>query len=180
MITFSIPNVFAAAALVGGTVLFQAHAQPVVYTSTDQEYAEVVLKEAEAAIGQKVTAVFDAEASKTVGLERRLAAEKSKPKADIFWNSEFLRTHRLDKQGLLAATALDKGFNLPASVVTPHSVGFGIRGRVLAVHTPSVPEADRPKRIEDLADPRWKGKVAIGQPLFGAQSQRRDDPARQR
>lgn len=170
MVTFSIPNVLATAVFVGGTSFFQAHAQPVVYTSTDQEYAEVVLKEAEAAIGQKVTAVFDAEASKTVGLERRLAAEKSKPKADIFWNSEFLRTHRLDKQGLLAATNVDKSFNLPAGVVTPHSVGFGIRGRVLAVHTPSVPETDRPKRIEDLTDPRWKGKVAIGQPLFGTTS----------
>lgn len=147
-----------------------AFAQPVVYTSTDQEYAEVVLKEAEAAIGRKVTAVFDAEASKTVGLERRLVAEKAKPKADVFWNSEFLRTHRLDKQALLAATAVDKSFNLPASVVTPRAVGFGIRGRVLAVHSPSVPETERPRRVEDLADPRWKGKVAIGRPLFGTTS----------
>jgi iron(III) transport system substrate-binding protein len=147
-----------------------AHAQTVVYTSTDQEYAEVVLKEAEAALGQKLTAVFDAEASKTVGLERRLVAEKAKPKADVFWNSEFLRTHRLDRQGVLAPTAVAPSFGLPASVVAPHSVGFGIRGRVLAAHTPSVPEADRPKRVEDLADPRWKGKVAIGRPLFGTTS----------
>ena len=146
------------------------HAQTVVYTSTDQEYAEVVLKEAEAALGQKLTAVFDAEASKTVGLERRLVAEKAKPKADVFWNSEFLRTHRLDRQGVLAPTAVAPSFGLPASVVAPHSVGFGIRGRVLAAHTPSVPEADRPKRVEDLADPRWKGKVAIGRPLFGTTS----------
>lgn len=99
-----------------------------------------------------------------------MVAEKSKPKADIFWNSEFLRTHHLDKQGLLAPTAAHKRFNLPASVVTPNSIGFGIRGRVLAVHTPSVPEADRPKRIEDLTDPRWEGKVAIGRPLFGTTS----------
>lgn len=147
-----------------------AHAQTVVYTSTDQEYAEVVLKEAEAALGQKLTAVFDAEASKTVGLERRLVAEKARPKADVFWNSEFLRTHRLDRQGVLAPTAVAPSFGLPASVVAPHSVGFGIRGRVLAAHTPSVPEAERPKRVEDLADPRWKGKVAIGRPLFGTTS----------
>lgn len=147
-----------------------AHAQTVVYTSTDQEYAEVVLKEAEAALGQKLTAVFDAEASKTVGLERRLVAEKARPKADLFWNSEFLRTHRLDRQGVLAPTAVAPSFGLPASVVAKHSVGFGIRGRVLAAHTASVPEADRPKRVEDLADPRWKGKVAIGRPLFGTTS----------
>lgn len=153
-----------------GSAWSQSREQSVVYTSADQEYAEVVLKEAEGAVAQTVVAVFDAEASKTVGLERRLVAEKSKPKADIFWNSEFLRTHRLDKQGLLAPTAVDKSFNLPTSVITPNTIGFGIRGRVLAVHTPSVPEADRPKRIEDLTDPRWKGKVAIGRPLFGTTS----------
>jgi iron(III) transport system substrate-binding protein len=152
---------FAAAAL----------AQPaVLYTSTDQEYAEVVLKEAEAAIGTRVTAVFDAEAAKTVGLERRLVAEKSRPKADVFWNSEFLRTHRLNRQGLLAPTAVDKSFGLPAGVLSTHSVGFGIRGRVIAVHAPSVAEADRPRRLQDLAHPRFKGRVAIARPLFGTTS----------
>jgi iron(III) transport system substrate-binding protein len=147
-----------------------AHAQVVVYTSADQEYAEVVLREAEAAIGQKVSAVFDAEASKTVGLERRLVAEKSKPTADVFWNSEFLRTQRLGKQGVLAPTGVDKRFALPASVVSEHSVGFGIRARVIAVHTPSVKELDRPKTLQDLTDPRFKGKVAIARPLFGTTS----------
>jgi hypothetical protein len=48
-----------------------------VYTSVDQEFAEVILKEAEAALGQPVRAIFDAEAAKTVGLERRLLAEKA-------------------------------------------------------------------------------------------------------
>lgn len=147
-----------------------AFAQVVVYTSTDQEYAEVVLREAQAAIGQKVDGVFDAEASKTVGLERRLVAEKARPKADLFWNSEFLRTHRLDKQGILAPTSVAKSFAIPANVTASHSVGIGIRGRVIAVHTASVKEADRPQRLEDLADPRFKGKVAIARPLFGTTS----------
>lgn len=147
-----------------------ASAQAVVYTSADQEYAEVILREVEAATGRPGVAIFDAEASKTVGLERRLVAEKSRPKADVFWNSEFLRTWRLDKQGVLAPTSVDKSFGLPASVVTPHSVGFGIRSRVIAVHTPSVPEAQRPTRLEDLANPRFKGKVAIARPLFGTTS----------
>jgi iron(III) transport system substrate-binding protein len=145
-------------------------AEPIVYTSTDQEYAEAVLREAEASMGGNVKAVFDAEASKTVGLERRLVAEKSKPRADLFWNSEFLRTHRLDKQGVLAPTAVDKSFGIPGRVITRHSVGVGIRGRVIAVHTGSVKEADHPKRLEDLTDPRFKGKAAIARPLFGTTS----------
>ena len=28
-------------------------------------------------------------------------------------------------------------------------------------------EADRPKGLLDLVDPRWKGKIAIAKPLFG-------------
>jgi iron(III) transport system substrate-binding protein len=147
-----------------------AQAPTVVYTSTDQEYAEVILQEAQAATGLKTVAVFDAEAAKTVGLERRLVAEKARPKADIFWSSEFLRTYRLDKQGVLAPTAVDKSVAIPGNVVTPHSVGVGIRGRVIVVHTPAVKEADRPKRLEDLTHPRFKGKVAIARPLFGTTS----------
>ena len=145
-------------------------AQVVIYSSADQEYAEVILREAETSPAQKPVAVFDAEASKTVGLERRLVAERTKPKADLFWNSEFLRTYRLDKQGVLALTTVEKSFGIPAAVTTPHSVGVGIRGRVIAVHTASVKKADLPKRIEDLADPRFKGKVAIARPLFGTTS----------
>ena len=150
-----------------GYTPISAGAKGIVYTSADQEYAEVVLREAEAATDQTFVAIFDAEASKTVGLERRLIAEKSKPKADLFWNSEFLRTYRLDKQGVLTRTAVDKSFGIPASVIAPHSVGIGIRSRVIVIHTPSVKEADRPKRLEDLADPRFKGKIAIARPLFG-------------
>lgn len=147
-----------------------AFAQVVVYTSTDQEYAEVVLREAQTIADQKAVAVFDAESSKTVGLERRLVAEKSKPKADVFWNSEFLRTYRLDKQGVLAPTAVDKSFGIPTSVTTRYSVGVGARCRIIAVHTPSLKEADRPRRVEDLADPRFKGKLAVSNPLFSATS----------
>lgn len=148
----------------------QAPAQTVVYSSADQEYAEIILKEAEAATGQKLVAVFDAEAAKTVGLERRLVAEKARPKADLFWNSEFLRTHRLDKQGLLASTTLPAAVGAPAGVNTPAVINLGIRARVIAVNTKLVKDAERPTKLEDLADPRFKGKVAIARPLFGTTS----------
>jgi iron(III) transport system substrate-binding protein len=144
--------------------------QSIVYTSADQEYAEVVLREAESVTGLKPVAVFDAEASKTVGLERRLVAEKSKPRADLFWNSEFLRTYRLAKQGVLAASAVDDFFGIPASFNTPYSVGLGLRGRVIAVNKASLKEADHPKHLEDLADPRFKGRLAISNPLFSTTS----------
>jgi len=147
-----------------------AQAQSVVYTSTDQEYAEVILREAERVCEQRTIAVFDAEAAKTVGLERRLVAEKSKPKADIFWNSEFLRTYRLAMQGVVAPTSVDKAQGIPTGFASQHSVGFGIRSRVIAVNTRAVNEGERPRTLDDLALPRFKGKVAISSPLFGATS----------
>ena len=120
-----------------------ATSQSVIYTSTDQEFAEVILAEAESSAQLRIVAVFDAEAAKTVGLERRLVAEKAKPKADIFWNSEFLRSHRLHKQGVLAPIpAGNKAPGIPATFISDYSVGFGIRSRVIAVNTRDVPPSD--------------------------------------
>lgn len=145
-----------------------ASAKPVVvYTSVDQEFAEVIFKEAEAATGLKIQVVFDAEASKTVGLERRLQAEKARPKADVFWNSEFLRTHRLAQQKVLNAPPGVDTTGIPAEFRSPGFVGTGMRARVIAVNTTLVAEPDRPRRLEDLANARWKGKVAVAKPLFG-------------
>ena len=48
-----------------------ATSQSVIYTSTDQEFAEVILAEAESSAQLRIVAVFDAEAAKTVGLEDR-------------------------------------------------------------------------------------------------------------
>lgn len=148
-----------------------AKSQSVIYTSTDQEYAEIILAEAETNAKLKTVAVFDAEAAKTVGLERRLVAEKAKPKADIFWNSEFLRSHRLHNQGVLAPIAAGgKTQGIPATFISSYGVGFGIRSRVIAVNTRAVAPADRPSTLDDLTAPRFKEKVAFSNPLFGATS----------
>ncbi len=45
--------------------------------------------------------------------------------------------------------------------------GFAGRARVLVVNTRLVAEADRPKGIRDLLDPKWKGKIGIAKPIFG-------------
>ena len=46
--------------------------------------------------------------------------------------------------------------------------GFAARARVLIVNKNLVPQSDRPKSIEDLADPKWKGRVGMAKPLFGS------------
>lgn len=125
----------------------------VVYVSVDQVFSSKILKQYEKETGVKVKAVFDTEASKAVGLEKRLLAEKDTPRADVFWNSEFLRTARLTKAGVLE-----------------EAEAMGIRSRVLIVNTKLVKEEDYPSSLMDLLDPKWKGKLAICNPYLGTAS----------
>jgi len=37
----------------------------------------------------------------------------------------------------------------------------------ILVNTKLVSEADRPKGINDLTNPKWKGKIGLAKPLFG-------------
>ena len=74
--------------------------QLIIYTAVDQIFSQKIIKEFSKESGLDVKVLYDTEASKAVGLEKRLLAEKKHPKADIFWNSEFMRMARLDKVGL--------------------------------------------------------------------------------
>jgi iron(III) transport system substrate-binding protein len=116
--------------------------------------------------------VYDAEAAKTVGLERRLVSERRAPRADVFWNSEYLRTLRLTVEGVFDANPDAFDDSIPTAFRSPtgHWVGFGVRARVFIVNTDLVPEAEFPAALTDLIDPRWKGKVAIAKPYFGTTS----------
>jgi len=133
----------------------------VIYVSVDQVFSSKILQQFEKDTGIKVKAVYDTEASKAVGLEKRLLAEKSNPRADIFWNSEFLRTARLAKAGVLE--------DLNPSVLE-YSMSMGVRSRVLIINTDLVNVNELPSSLADLTDSKWKGKVAICNPYFGTAS----------
>ena len=139
----------------------------VVYTSWDKPHSQLILADFEKVSGIKVKAVYDTEASKTAGLVNRLIAEQKNPVADVFWNSEIVRTLVLKEKGLLAA------YKPPTWDKTPESfrdeagywTGFGGRSRVLLYNTDLVEEP--PTRLADLANPKWRGKFAMANPLFG-------------
>lgn len=96
-------------------------AQLVGCTSTNQECAEVAPREAENVTKRRVDAIFDAETSRPVSLERSLTAAKLKPKADIFWRPEFLDSDGSERQSLLAVSAVGKSFILPTRIEDPTS-----------------------------------------------------------
>ena len=112
---------------------------------------------------------FDVESTKTVGLTNLIIAEAEQPRCDLFWNNEILNTLRLKEKGLLAPFHPSHADELPATFRAKDGTwyGFAARARILLVNTKLVGEADRPKGIKDLLDPRWKGKIGIAKPLFG-------------
>lgn len=141
----------------------------VVYTSVDQVYSQPILAEFKAKTGIEVRAVYDVEASKTTGLVNRLLAERDRPQCDVFWNGEVARTLVLKEKGALAPYASPEAAAIPARLKDSDGAwtGFAARARALVYNTRLVAAADLPRSLFDLADPRWKGKVAIAYPLFG-------------
>ena len=139
----------------------------VLYTSLDRPHSEPVIRLFEERTGIKVKAVYDAEAAKTVGLVNRLIAEKKNPQADVFWNSEVLRTLVLKNKGVLTPYESPASKNVPNDMKDPEHywTGFAARARVIFYNKNLV--SDPPMTLEELTLPKWKGKIAIANPLFG-------------
>jgi iron(III) transport system substrate-binding protein len=141
----------------------------VVYTALDREFSEPILNDFAKATGIKVLPKYDDESTKTVGLTSILIQEASRPRCDVFWNNEILNTLRLEQKGLLDAYHPPSAAAYPEKYRSPTGTwhGFAARARILIVNTKLVAEDQRPKSIYDLADPRWKGKIAIARPIAG-------------
>jgi iron(III) transport system substrate-binding protein len=144
----------------------------VVYAALDREFSEPILVDAAGALGLRVLPKYDVESTKTVGLATAIAAERTRPICDLFWNNEILHTLRLERQGLLAPLAPPPraAGRIPPAFRDPDGTwfGFAARARILLVNTEVLPDAARrPTSLLDLAAPAWKGRAAIAKPLFG-------------
>ena len=143
-----------------------------IYVSTDRVFSEPVLREYERRSGVKVNAVYDTEETKSTGLANRLLAEKPRPQADVFWSNEPVRTLVLKSREVLAPYKSPGAEGIPASLVDPDGywTGFSARMRVIAYNTKLVKPEEAPASVFDLADPKWRGQVAMADPRFGSTS----------
>ena len=123
----------------------------VVYTSQDAVYARPILDEFERRTGIEVRAVFDSEAVKSTALAQRLAAERGKPRCDVFWSNEELRTRQLVLQGILEKPVKTTVY----------------RSRHIVINTNMVPVDTAPRSIADLTAPEWSGRIALAFPFYG-------------
>jgi iron(III) transport system substrate-binding protein len=138
----------------------------VVYVSHDQVFSEPILKEFEKDTGIKVLAVYDTEETKSAGAMNRLIAEKNNPQADVYWANEPIRAEVLRQQHIAAPYLSPNADGIPATFRDPQNywTGFAARARVLIVHKD---ENLKPTSVFAYADPRWRGKAIIANPLFG-------------
>lgn len=141
----------------------------VVYCSVDEQFARQVLDDFEKRTGIKTKPLFDTEAGKTTGLVRRIETERDHPRADVFFSSEVFNTIRLAADGLLTPYEPPTAADVPAEFRDDAArwTGLGLRARVIAYNTKQVSADDVPTTWQELADPKWKGKIAIANPLFG-------------
>src|SRR5258707_15369626 len=141
----------------------------VVYTSVDQVFSEPVFKEFERQSGIAVRAVFDTEETKSTGVLNRLIAEAASPQADVFWSGDPMRPFLLAKRGAIEPYVSPNAASIPPAFKAADGTwtGFAARARVLLVNKNRAPSGERPKSMKDLTDARWKGQVAIANPLFG-------------
>jgi iron(III) transport system substrate-binding protein len=142
----------------------------VVYASVDRVYAEPVLAAFEAASGIRVRPVYDLEAAKTVGLANRLLAERTRPRADLFWSGEIVQTLRLKEKGVLARYRSPASSGIPDRWRDPDGywTGFAGRARVFIVNTRLLSPEDYPKTLDDMLDEgRPADTIGLALPLFG-------------
>lgn len=140
-----------------------------VYCSLDQIHSESILKLFEKESGIKVRAKWDTESSKTTGLVNSIIAEAQSPRCDVFWNNEVSQTVVLADRGLLQSYESKEAASIPKDFRDEKNrwTGFAARARIFIVNKKLVPKSEWPRRLEDLLNSQYKGKIAIAKPLFG-------------
>ena len=141
----------------------------VLYCSVDQDFAKGILADFRKRTGIRVRVRFDEEARKTTGLVMRLRAQADHPAADVFWSSEIFQTIRLAEEGIFAPYDGPETQGWPVQFADPNGRwhAFALRARVIAYDTRRVAPAEAPRKLEDLLDARWKGRLVMARPQFG-------------
>lgn len=159
-------------ALMAGCSDLAKNEKVIVYTSVDEVFARPVAERFQRATGIQVELVPDTEETKSASLLNRLIAEKERPRADVFWSGDPIRAAILQTKGVSASYRSPQAEGIPPEFSHPesHWTGFSARVRVLIYNRNLVPKGQEPQSVLDLADPRFKGKACIANPLFGTTS----------
>lgn len=140
-----------------------------IYCSHDRSHSQRILDRFEQETGIVVDAVFDTEATKTVGLTERIRSEQVRPRCDVHWSNEPLRAVLLAQDGHyeILPEGVGPGIDSRWRDEAGRWCGFAARARVVAIHPESLSSSEIPRSVEALADPKLLGKVVMADPRFG-------------
>lgn len=106
----------------------------------------------------KVTVRSDDEGA----LAQQLMQEGSKSPADLFYAENSPALEQVREKGLLAPAPAEALAAIPSQYDSPQGDWVGITARISClVVSDSLPAAQTPTSVLALADPKWKGKLAI-------------------
>ena len=152
-------------AIFGGVPMSYSQSPPtvVVYSSEDQPCDEPILKDFERESGIHVVAVYDKEAAELV--MKRFMDEKDDPQADVYWANEPVHPDQLRALGMTQPYVSPNAAAFPPMFRDPtgHWTAFSARARVLVVDSKA---GAKPDSILAYADPRWRGKAVLANPLL--------------
>ena len=139
----------------------------VVYTSRAEALFKPVIEAFNAAYPDIKVTVLNGSNSE---LAARILEERANPKADVLINSDILTMENLAVEGVFAPN------NSPAVMAVPADyraddgswVALTLRARVIMYNTDLVSPEELPKKMVDLADPKWKDALGSANSTNGA------------
>jgi iron(III) transport system substrate-binding protein len=128
-----------------------------IYSYRQPALIEPVLSAFSAKTGIKTNVLF-----LDKGLEERIAAEGNNSPADVILTVDIARLSNVKSKGIAQAVK-DDGINgaLPAEYRDPEGYWFGLTKRARVVYSSKERVAQNEITYEELADPKWKGKICI-------------------
>lgn len=104
---------------------------------------------------------LDVRYNRTPTLASQALAEKEQCPADVFWFQDSGYLGAMAKAGMLERLPAQIYDRVDARFRDPGQRWVGITGRlrVLVYNTAAIAEADLPRGLADLADPKWMGKI---------------------
>jgi iron(III) transport system substrate-binding protein len=91
-----------------------------------------------------------------------LIEEQANPQADVFITTELFTIQSLAEQGIFQSYRPSDADLLPQEFLGPDNSWTGLtrRTRVIMYNKDQVSQEELPTSVFDLADPKWKGKIA--------------------
>lgn len=103
-------------------------------------------------------------------LAARILEERNNPKADVLINSDILTMENLAVEGVFAPNDSAAVMAVPAEYRADDDswVALTLRARVIMYNTELVSPEELPKKMVDLADPKWKDVIGSANSTNGA------------